>query len=270
MNSDRLIKLLEKRHADDVFVAECKSGPSQGHKHLRLDGWALKKSWANPCAIGYEIKVSRSDFLRDNKWHAYLALCNQFYFVAPAGIIDPKEVPEKAGLLLSSTNGAILYQKKKAPYREVEIPESLFRYVLYSRVRVTREYQDTVSKRAFWEEWLREKKLDQQFGWRVGEAIQARIKDEIRSVQHQNEKLQAEAAKYDSFKRTLLKHGLDPDESEWRFDHKVKEFLSGVPDRIEDDLRVFGAAVKTMEKNLARMRGKPVAEEAEFVHQPRF
>lgn len=59
-----ILELLRAKHAEDVFVPECKTGPSQGHDHSRFDAWVMKKSWANAATIGYEIKVSRSDFLR--------------------------------------------------------------------------------------------------------------------------------------------------------------------------------------------------------------
>lgn len=66
------------------FVTECKTCSTyfpdpQGL--LIFDGLAITKSYTKPCIIGYEIKVSRSDFLGDNKWHLYLQYCNEFFFV---------------------------------------------------------------------------------------------------------------------------------------------------------------------------------------------
>jgi len=49
--------------------------------------------------MGYEIKMSRQDFLQDKKWKKYLQFCTRFYFVAPKGIIKPEELPENIGLL---------------------------------------------------------------------------------------------------------------------------------------------------------------------------
>jgi len=34
----------------------------------------------NPACTGYDIKISRSDFLGDEKWTGYLPLCNLLYF----------------------------------------------------------------------------------------------------------------------------------------------------------------------------------------------
>jgi hypothetical protein len=60
---------------------------------------------------GFEFKVSRSDFLADQKsqrkryreggpkWKAYLRYCNLFYWVCPEGLIKPEEVEAPAGLI---------------------------------------------------------------------------------------------------------------------------------------------------------------------------
>lgn len=47
----------------------------------------------------YEIKASRADFLRDEKWRAYLPYCTQFSFVAPAGLMQRWELPAGIGLV---------------------------------------------------------------------------------------------------------------------------------------------------------------------------
>lgn len=72
------------------FITECKTCSTyfpdpQGL--LKFDGLAITKSYTKPNIIGYEIKVSRNDFLQDNKWHLYLQYCNEFYFVVPKGLV---------------------------------------------------------------------------------------------------------------------------------------------------------------------------------------
>lgn len=53
--------------------------------------------------VGYEVKVSRSDFrceIRKPSKRAWgVAITNEFYFCAPAGLIKPGEVPEDCGLV---------------------------------------------------------------------------------------------------------------------------------------------------------------------------
>ncbi|HEY0797748.1 MAG TPA: MmcB family DNA repair protein [Candidatus Baltobacteraceae bacterium] len=47
----------------------------------------------------YEIKSSRADFLRDDKWERYLPFCTHFAFVAPAGMIARWELNREIGLI---------------------------------------------------------------------------------------------------------------------------------------------------------------------------
>ena len=49
--------------------------------------------------IGYEVKVSRSDFKGDKKWPSYTPYFNRFYFATPPGIVLPGEIPEEIGLV---------------------------------------------------------------------------------------------------------------------------------------------------------------------------
>lgn len=47
----------------------------------------------------FEIKTSRNDFLRDDKWEKYLDYCEYFAFVCPKDVIKESELPEKIGLV---------------------------------------------------------------------------------------------------------------------------------------------------------------------------
>ena len=139
ITSSDLKNLLRLKYEKDyVCIDECKTGASFGHYRI-IDFWAMKKSWTNPGIIACEIKVNRQDFLADDKWKKYLDYCNEFYFVAPKGIIEKDELPPEAGLLITSTNARLLYCKKKAPFRDVKIPDSIFRYILMWRASIDKE-----------------------------------------------------------------------------------------------------------------------------------
>jgi hypothetical protein len=75
VKSNDILKLLSEKHSEDVFVPECKNGSTWLSTHLRLDAWVMNRSWTKLKFTGYEIKVSRQDFLRDDthdiKWHNY-------------------------------------------------------------------------------------------------------------------------------------------------------------------------------------------------------
>jgi hypothetical protein len=47
--------------------------------------------------IGYEVKVTRQDFLSDRKWSSYTPYFNRFYFATLPGVILPGELPPEIG-----------------------------------------------------------------------------------------------------------------------------------------------------------------------------
>lgn len=236
-----LVGLLASRHARDVFVPECKTGPTQGaHGMQRLDAWAMKKSWAHPLVVGYEIKVARSDFLSDNKWRGYLPYCNEFLFVAPPGVIEVGEVPEEAGLLVSSVNATRLYTKKKSPYRDVEIPDSLYRYVLFSRVRVMREWQgEDESKAEFWKRWLAGKRELKDMGWQVGQALGRRLEEEIGKRDAKQDRLSRDIEDLAAARKMLTDLGFRPGyvPKEWDLQGKLERLRGAVPSGTLETIR---------------------------------
>lgn len=114
-------------------------GPTWIAKHRRLDAWAMKCSWTNNKMIGYEIKISRSDFLQDKKWRDYLPVCTQFFFVCPHGLIRVDEVEDPAGLIYLSKTGRMLRTVKAAKLLEpkADALNLLLTYVLMSRCEIT-------------------------------------------------------------------------------------------------------------------------------------
>lgn len=83
----------------------------------RCDFWTLHPHASKGyCATAYEIKVSRSDFRRDNavKQREARLYSDYFYYVAPAGMIKPEEVPDWAGLIEAheTSTGDIRFKTK--------------------------------------------------------------------------------------------------------------------------------------------------------------
>ena len=225
-----LLKLLAARHARDMFVPECRTGGALDEYHQRLDAWAIKRSWAHPQVIGYEIKISRADFLQDDKWRGYLPYCNEFYFVCPPSFIQRDELPEDAGLLWASTNAVKLYTKKRAPYRDVKIPESLWRSIIFSRVTIKGEPTGS-GAREYWAEWLAERKVDEEFGWRVGRNIRQVVETQITAVAGENYVLKRQIATYKDIRQFLDSHGIPVDNSIHQFSakRKVEALVRAVP-----------------------------------------
>jgi hypothetical protein len=69
-----------------------------------IDLWAMEASASKGCpSVAYEIKVSTVDFRRDikkpTKQHGALMFSDEFFYVAPEGIIPRNELPPWAGLI---------------------------------------------------------------------------------------------------------------------------------------------------------------------------
>lgn len=210
ITAPQVIELLRARHSKDVFVSECKNGPTQvyGAQVLKLDAWAMPRSWSNPACTGYEVKVSRSDFLRDDKWPGYLECCNCFYFVAPPGIIMKDELPPEVGLVETSRNAAKLYTRKKAPVRDIQIPEELFRYVLMCRAKITDEIANR-SQADYWRRWMAEKDENKSLGWNVSEKIQTLVREGINEQKRRNDSLQFQVEQLEGVRELLGELGIE-------------------------------------------------------------
>ena len=246
MKTNTMLNLLLKKHSDQLCVPECKTGSEWTSKNIRrMDLWVMNKSWTKNWTIAYEIKVSRQDFLRDEKWREYLPFCNYFYFVAPQGVIQPDELSADTGLLIGSKNLKKLYTKKKAPYREVEIPERLWRYILMWRVNIIKERNGRrISNTEYWQNWLKDRKIKKDLGCAVGNYIQSQITEKTRSTASLNHSLQIENENLAHIKNILLKMGIDEKElrrqNHWRIEQDFKKMLAevrtGLPENTMDYL----------------------------------
>ena len=126
-----ITKALKERHdkRGDFFASQVKMG-SAGSKIL--DGVAIPASWSPRTIIGYEIKVTRADFLSDNKYPHYMETCNLFYFVVPKGLIKKEEVPRNVGII--EYNNGKLRQIKHAIYEKREINVDMLLHCIFFKV----------------------------------------------------------------------------------------------------------------------------------------
>ena len=230
ITADMIATLLHARHSGDIRVGQCKTGASwTGPQVGIMDFWAMKKSWTKPAITGYEIKVSRGDFIRDDKWMQYMDYCNLFYFAAPQGVIQPGELPDNVGLVVASVNCKKLYLKKKAAFRDVVIPESLWRYLLMWRTKITTEAGERETKKEVFEKWLKDKEANKIFGWQVSRTLARTIKERIEKVDERNTKLQGrinQLEKVEAFCRDL---DINP-YNEYDVERKIREKLRVIPD----------------------------------------
>lgn len=200
-------KLLRERHKEDLYVEECKDGATWNRAHYRLDGWAMAKSWSAPRMIGYEIKVSRGDFMRDDKWPNYLPLCNELYFVCPAKLIQPEEIPDKVGLIWA---GGRLITKRKAAYREITPPTSLMTYILICRTKIDTEPVESPNAKAAKSEYYKKLVESKAFAEEVGSRLGGRLAREIDALHCENRRLKADQERISRVADEIRKFGLDP------------------------------------------------------------
>lgn len=173
------------------FGTEVRTGGSDFHGNdplLIFDGLMVEKSYTTPSVTGYEIKVSRSDFLNDNKWHLYLKYCNVFYFVCPSGMIKKEELPEDVGLLYYDPEKKEINPraKKKASWREIEDPLRIYQYIVYSQLDPDRTpfYSD---KREAAKAYLDNKIDDYQLGRALGTKLATKASEIAMYTDHKEE-----------------------------------------------------------------------------------
>ncbi len=229
MTANDIQKLLKKKHAEDVYVPECNSGPVWGGS-LRLDGWAMKKSWASPLVTGYEIKVSRADFLNDEKYLDYRRYCDVLYLVAPPGIIEPGEVPEGVGFYQVASTGSRLFKKLKAVRRDEPLPEEFYRYILMSRARID-DYRP-ITEKEFFVDWLEKKEINKELGHKVSKELSKTIREMVLKVELENDALLKRIAAYEQIEAMVKDLGINPyflskENGEDRFKRALSERMNG-------------------------------------------
>ncbi len=80
----------------------------------RPDVYAVPRSFARFTPMAYEVKVTRSDFRIDitsGKWQDYRKYCAGVMFAAPVNLIEARELPEGAGLMVRGDTGWRTLQK---------------------------------------------------------------------------------------------------------------------------------------------------------------
>ncbi len=256
-------KLLAEKHDKDLFVGECLMGQ---HGSRRLDAWVLKRTWSPLTTIGYEIKVSRSDFLRDDKWPAYLKACNQLYFVCPNGLIQPEELPDTVGLMWVSKNGTRLYTKRKAPRREITMPPDLLVHVLMCRSVIVGDMYQANDKAVDnrqrnverWAKWLADKRNANV----IGNSVKGEIRERWRRVNDENDRLRRRHKEYDEIRQRITELGLDPEQrvGVWEIGSKIDELRGAIPRWFPEHARRLAETCKKMADEVEKLRKDEVQD----------
>lgn len=240
-------KALAKKHGNrEFFITECKTGPT-GTGMLQFDGLAIYKSWAHPNIVGYEVKISRSDFLRDAKYTRYMPYCHELYFVTPTGMVQRQEVEENIGLIWYNPATGGLTTKKKAIHRNIEISSELLLYIIMNRLDSDR-LPFTSDKAEYWREWINEKISNRELGYQVKSKLLDKIaqqEQELRRFRDNKE----DREELDAIDKVMERHGI---RSFWRRAQTIDEALSrGYPrelDNLQQRLQDAAASIERLKQ----------------------
>ncbi len=120
---------IAKHHSDysgkprGILIFELRTGTGfRTGEPSRIDAFFMEETPGKGLMrIAYEVKVSRSDFLRElrdpRKRRAAMRVSNQFFFVTPPGVCKHDEIPLDCGLKEMTAEG-YLHTVVDAPYRD--------------------------------------------------------------------------------------------------------------------------------------------------------
>lgn len=134
--------LAGKLRADQFLVAA--EATLRAQTGQRADLLAMHRKLTDLPMVIFEIKTSRSDLLRDlksEKWRGYL-VDGAVAFAFPAGLADPREIPNEAGVIVRIANG---WSWRRAP-RWADAPRPT--PYLYRRMALTASDQAAERVRA--------------------------------------------------------------------------------------------------------------------------
>lgn len=135
MKSEEVYEQLKRKECwNNILIPEYTYGD------LRIDAMIVdtEHKWLR----GFEIKVTRSDFLSDEKWENYSTLCSSLSVVCPWGLIKRDEIKPPFGLLYVSRNGAYQWERRPKNFQKREA--LAWRFLYYKVI-------ETEFKRLFWD-----------------------------------------------------------------------------------------------------------------------
>lgn len=250
VTSTDIKRALAEKHLKDFFLTEVKSGPTQlvvpGGLKI-LDGLAVRKSWTNPCFTGYEVKISRGDFLRDAKFYTYEELCNCLYIVCPKGMIERTELPESVGLMYYDPEKKTLTTRKKAIFRKIEYSPEMLLYIIFSRLDSDR-YPFFSDKRQYFEEYLAGKRDNRELAVSVKTKLvqdNARLEKALGDIEvfRQNYEI------YKAIQKVMHRHGI------WVFraEQAAEELDKALSRKCPEDISSVRQSVEVLLNRLKRI-----------------
>lgn len=151
VTSAQILAALRIHHDRDLFFSEVRYGTGFGEVYgeksdweRRIDAWVLAP-WPSQGLVrtSYEVKVNRSDFLREvkspRKRRPALLVSNLYYFATPPGLVHEGELPIEAGLVeVRPEKDRPLTWVVRAPHRETIPPSWRFVASILRQALVTK------------------------------------------------------------------------------------------------------------------------------------
>jgi hypothetical protein len=208
VRSYEIITALKKRYELDScgFFPEVPTGHDV-NGDLRLDGVNLQRSGQDLHVQGFEVKVSRSDFLRDNKYHLYSQYVNALTLVCPSGMIQREEIPEHIGLMWYTPSSRSLRYRRKPTWDMTTDTQAVRNSIL------TRLAWHNTGSRYLEHYETAQQYLDEKADWKhVGHYLGTKMAKRLEQLEYENADKQDEdqrikADRYDKLIRILRKHG---------------------------------------------------------------
>jgi len=248
VNTSELRAALQTRHPPEAWALAFEVADGTG---------ATQRRWADAVAMslwpsrglkmhGFEIKASRSDWLRElknpAKSEAICKYCDYWWLVAGSDdIVWSGELPDSWGLLVANKNG-VLHTKKQAPARQ---PESLTPHFLAALLRAIAKPTVLAEKG----ELLKEHDKGYKIGRECGERLSKHYQKNAEELQQRITAFEAAAGfSITSWKHDAASVGLT-----------VKDVLAGKYDRDRDDLAEMLELARGVVK---RLEASPLLQEA--------
>lgn len=260
VREDRILDAIQRgRHSNDLFFTHVKDGASYGRTAdgglLVLDAVAFRKSWAKPLVTGYEVKCTRSDWLRDDKWVNYRQLCHQFYLAAPKGVVESAELPEGVGLIHYYPQSGSIRMAVKARLQEAQLDPMLMFYVLMTRTEPDRHPMFS-SEREFLRAWVEDKQDRKMLGQLVRSKAAretVRLERRVEELERDLRYLREDRRHLDEIRKILRGVGIDT--RDWQWEQKLTGLLQGgLPPQFVDTVRLARQLADELESMLPRQR----------------
>lgn len=180
---------------------------------LRLDGVALEWSHQAMWVHGYEIKVSRSDWLRDAKYERYRPYVDTLTLVCPKGMVARGEMPGDVGLMWYDPDKGALRVKRKPGYDALGVDTAPVKDRLLRAITRSVFYDPSVSRYGRYDsakEYAEQKRSMRYVGRVLGSTLARRVEQLERELEpDRRRRTEAKAEAYDRLTTLLDKAGFD-------------------------------------------------------------